>query len=197
MITTLTHRAHSVNLRRYADSKRVQAHTRAFLVLAHAEIETYLEVWAKDIARAAQTVWSRSKRVTAPLAFLISSIGDRITVVERLSASPLNDSHQRFEELVGKLFQDYFKRIKYNNGVKEKNVLSLFEPLGVPSSAFGTTLLPSLDTLGSIRGLTPIRPQVAVVSVLDAETEYNRIQNLLTDLVVFDTWQTGYKRRIR
>jgi hypothetical protein len=31
----------------YPNPTRVQAHTRAFLVLSHAEIEAYLEDWAK------------------------------------------------------------------------------------------------------------------------------------------------------
>jgi len=44
-------------LGQYADAARVQAHTRAFLVLSHAEIESYLEGWAKEIARAAERVW--------------------------------------------------------------------------------------------------------------------------------------------
>ena len=37
----------------------------------------------------------------------------------------------------------------------------------------------------------------AVQSVLDPETEYNRIDALLTDLVVLDEWLAAYKRRIR
>lgn len=160
----------------YPDGKRVQAHTRAFLVLGHAEIETFLEDWAKDLARTVEKVWTKTKRVTAPLAFLLSSMGDRMKIVETLSAAGGKDCHQRLEDLVRNLLPEYFRRVNANNGVKEKNVLSLFEPLGVPSSAFGTTQLPNLETLGSLRGTHAHTSAGAVVSVLDPETEYHRIQ---------------------
>jgi hypothetical protein len=33
--------------------------------------------------------------------------------------------------------------------------------------------------------------------VLDPETEYKRVEALLTDLVALDEWLVAYKRRIR
>src|SRR5258708_12724498 len=65
-------------LGQYADAARVQAHTRAFLVLSHAEIESYLEGWAKEIARPAERVWLSSAKITAPLAFLLATLPKRI-----------------------------------------------------------------------------------------------------------------------
>ena len=41
----------------YPKPLRVQAQTRAFLVLSHAELESFLEEWAKDIAQAAEGLW--------------------------------------------------------------------------------------------------------------------------------------------
>jgi len=181
----------------YADSMRVQAHTRAFLVLSHAEIESYLEEWAKEIARASEVVWSSYRKVTIPLAFLLSTLAEKIEVPLTLQGPKGKDSPQRLVEVSEKLFRKYYKRIKDNNGIKEKNVLSLFSPLGVPATALGSTLLPNLDNLGALRGIHAHQSAKAVQSVLDPQTEYNRITGLIDELVVLDQWLVNNKRRIR
>ena len=181
----------------YPDSARTQAHTRAFLLLSHAEIESYLETWAREVARAAEAIWTSKQRITPPLAFLLSWGDERLLLPDSLSGPGSKDSQQRLAELVTRLFPVYYKRIKENNGVKEKNVLGLFGPLGVPVGAFSATLLPNLDALGAIRGLHAHHSGKAVRSVLDPETEYQRVSTLLSDLTGFDRWLLDYRRRIR
>jgi hypothetical protein len=184
-------------LGQYADAARVQAHTRAFLVPSHAEIESYLEGWAKEIARAAERVWLSSAKITAPLAFLLATLAERIAVPDTIRAQSPKDVPQRLEDALVKLFHKYYTQINENSGVKETNILALFGPLGIPATALGTTLLPNLNTLGAMRGSHAHQSAKAVQSVLDPETEYNRIDALLTDLVVLDEWLAAYKRRIR
>lgn len=179
----------------YAEAARVQLQTRAFLVLSHAEIESYLEDWAKDIVRASEQLWLSSKRVGTPLAFLLSTIGGRFAPVESLSQNK-GDSHQRFGDVITSLFPIYYKRIKDNHGIKEKNVLHLFEPIGVPSTAFSSTLLPNLDSLGSKRG-DHAHQSKAVASVLDPEVEYKGMVNVLSDLQTLEQWLVEYRRKIR
>lgn len=181
----------------YADPTRVQAHTRAFLVLGHAEIESNLEEWAKEIARACEVVWKNSGRVTPPLVFLLATFAERIKIPETLIGPSIVDSPQRFADASSKLFQKYYSQIKDNHGIKEKNILALFAPLGLPSSALGSTLLQDLDYLGSLRGTHAHYSAKAVHSVLDPETEYKRLTQLVADLLVLDNWFVSYKRRVR
>ena len=181
----------------YADSTRVQAHTRAFLVLSHAEMESYLEGWAKEIARAAELAWTSKGKVTTPFAFLLATLAERIEPPSTLLVANAKDSPQRFAEAAAKLFAKYYKQIKDNNGVKEKNVLALFAPLGIPASALGTTLLPNLDAFGAVRGAHAHQSAQAVRSVLDPETEHIRVLGLLGDVATLDQWLVRYKRRIR
>jgi len=181
----------------YADTQRVQAYTRAFLVLSHAEIESYLEEWAKDIARSAEKLWDASAKMTTPFSFLLGTLAERILVPNTLREPGAKDTPKRLAEGATKFFQKYYKQIKDNNGIKEQNVLNLFGPLGIPATALGSTLLPNLDTLGATRGTHAHQSAKAVVSVLDPETEYKRVTALLSDLVLFDEWLVGYKRRIR
>jgi HEPN superfamily RiboL-PSP-like protein len=181
----------------YRGTSRVQAHTRAFLVLSHAEVESYLEEWAKEIARASESVWRTSTKITKPLAFLLGTFADRIALPLSLRAPNTRDGPQRLADGTMRLFEKYYKRIKDNNGIKEQNVLSLFGPLGIPATALGSTLLPNLDNLGAIRGTHAHHSAKAVQSALDPETEYKRITALLADLALFDEWLVAYKHRIR
>lgn len=178
----------------YSNSSRVQAHTRAFLVLSHAEIESYLEGWAKDIVRTSETAWNVSGKINEPLGFLLLTIAERVTVPFDPRSK---DSAQRLAEVLSMLFQKHYKQINDNNGIKEKNLLTLFTPIGLSAVALGSTLLPNLEYFGKLRGTHSHHSAQAVLSVLDPMTEHNRVMTLLGDLLVFDQWLANYKRRIR
>jgi hypothetical protein len=181
----------------YADAKRVQAHTRAFLVLGHAEIETFLEEWAKEIARACEQVWTTANKTTSPFTYLVATLSERIAVPDSLSGGTGKDSPTRLSEASIKLFQRYYKGVKDNHGVKEQNVLALLGPLGVPASALGSTLLPNLNSLGTLRGEHAHQSARAVQSVLDPETEHGRVMRLIGELQALDAWLVRYRRQIR
>jgi hypothetical protein len=174
----------------YANATLVQAHTRAFLVLSHAEVESYFEEWAKEIARASEVVWDSSGKVTKPLAFLLSSLGERIDPRGK-------DSPQKLTDASKKLFQKYYKQVRDNNGLREANVLGLFAPLGIPAAALGSTVLLNLESFGSIRGAHAHQSAKAVRSVLDPETEFKRVRDLVDDLADLDQWLVNYKRQVR
>jgi hypothetical protein len=183
----------------YPNSASIQAHARAFLVLSHAEIESYLEEWAKEIAQTAESVWKNKNKITEPLTFLIATLSERITLPDTLTGKNATDIHQRLKDIMVQLFPKYYKRINDNNGIKEKNFLSLFAPLGMPAGALGATLLPDLDNFGERRGTHAhhsAHSAKAVASVLDPETEYKRAIALANDLLVLDLWLLSYKRRI-
>jgi hypothetical protein len=181
----------------YADSNKVQALTRAFVILSHAELESYFEGWAKELAGAAEKVWKSSQRVTAPLAFLLATVGDRIIVPQSVVGPNAKDSPERLAGVVEDLFRRYYKSINEINGVKEHNILSLFAPLGIPAIALGSTLPPSLDSLGSLRGTHAHHSGIAIQNVLDPQTEYNSIAALLQELLLLDQWLVSYKKRVR
>lgn len=179
----------------YAEPNRVQVHTRAFLVLSHAELETYFEGWAKDIARAAEDLWANTKRISTPLAFLLSTIGKDMQLVDALGTK--GDSHKRFGDVVTAVFPQFYARIKENHGIKEKNVLALFDPLGVSSLAFVSTLFPRLDSMGTKRGEHAHHSRRAVTSTLDPEYEYKDVLGVVADLKTFEDWLVAYKQKVR
>lgn len=177
----------------YADPVQIQAHTRAFVVLVHAEIETFLEIWAKEIAQAAERLWNSSKKISNPLAYLLSTVGAKIHTTQLYP----KDTPQRLADECVALFQRYYKQIKDNHGVKESNVLLLFGALGTPAAAFGATLLPSLESFGEHRGFQAHHATRAVVNQLDPKTEYDKAMALWAELEVLDSWLQIYLRSIR
>lgn len=183
-------------LGQYPNRNEVNAYTRAFVVLSHAEVETYLEGWAKDIARKAEDIWYTSRRITEPLAFLLASLSERIAAPRSLIGGE-RDSHEQLGASLKKVFQKYYKQVRDNNGVKEGNLLALFSPIGVPRSATSSTLLPMLSSFGASRGVEAHQSAQAVINLLDPETEFNNVTNLAKELLGFDKWLREYRRRIR
>jgi hypothetical protein len=180
----------------YPKSANIQPRTRAFLVLSHAEVESYLEGWAKEIARASESVWDSGRRVTLPLAHLVSNWTERSSPVSFSGTNP-QDGPQRLDAVVKKVFQTFYKALKDNHGVKEKNVVDMFGPLGLPLTAISATLLPNLDAFGEARGTHAHHSARAVVTPLDPQTVHQLVSTVLNDLVTLDTWLVDYKRRIR
>jgi hypothetical protein len=181
----------------YPNANRVRAHTRAFVVLSHAEIECYLEDWAKEIARSAEDVWASSGKITEPLAFLFAMLTDRLEVLPKAGGALGKDSLETLREASKKLFPRYYRRIKENNGIREKNVLALFGPLGVSTAGLGSTLLPNLDSLGTLRGTYAHESAKAVPTAPDPETEFARVGTVLNELVPLDESLQKCRRRIR
>lgn len=182
----------------YQNDQLVRAYARAFVVLAHAEVESYLESWAKAIAQAAEKTWQGSSRVTTPLACLLATEAERLTVPHSLAGTNTKDVPTKLSEEVARVFERFYKRVKDNNGIKESNVNALFGPIGLPSSALGATLVPLLEYVGSLRGTHAHLAATAVVqSALDPETEFNRFSQLVSELEVLDGWLMAYKRTVR
>lgn len=181
----------------YSKARQVQSYTRAFLVLAHAEIESFLEDWAKDIARASEKLWLAKSIFSSPLVYLMWCHGERLDLPKAPSGSGTKDLPERFSEASLKLYPHYYKEIKDNHGIKEHNFLTLFLPLGLPLSALGATLLANLDSFGALRGVHAHHSAKAVVSVLDPETEFRRVTSLVEELKRLDEWLTKYRQRIR
>lgn len=184
-------------LGQYSRPTQVQARTRAFLVLSHAELESYLEGWAKDIARKCESVWESTGRIPPPLAVLLLTSVHRAPVADKLATTTEREMPELVKGLIKKRLQEFYMHIRDNHGVKEKNVLAMYLPLGAPNSAFGSTLLPNLDSFGSLRGEYAHNSAKAVRAVPDPEVEFRRVNDLLDEIKVFDQWLLQCIQRVR
>ncbi|MCA9608100.1 MAG: hypothetical protein KC619_20970, partial [Myxococcales bacterium] len=92
----------------------------------------------------------------------------------------------------------YYKLVKDNNGIKAANLVGLFGPLGVPNSAYGTILVPELESFGKRRGDHAHASSTVVLSnVLDPQTEHQRSLRVVKELGTLDQWLVEHKRKVR
>jgi hypothetical protein len=166
-------------------------------VLSHAEFESFFEEWAKEIARKSEDTWKNGGRMTQPLAALMATSENNIPISERLSQAPQDEITTQMNSFVQKRYEAYYRNIRDNHGIKEVNLMRLMTPLGIPGSAYGYTLIPSLNSFGSSRGLHGHNSARTVQNLLDPETEYNHAKSLTIDLKALDGWLIKYRQRIR
>jgi hypothetical protein len=124
---------------KYTEGEEDRIH--AYVVLAHAEIESFLEVLARnttDFAKRRSTV-DHCEAVMSRL-ILFKASQDR-------EAPALATT-----EAIESAYAHYEKLIDRNNGIRSANVLLIFMPLGMTHADFDPLLLSNLDTFARVRG---------------------------------------------
>ena len=159
---------------RYAP--RQQDYTRAFLLLVHAELESYFEDRARKLVGLAQAQYQRKGVCTPLLSRLL--VYHQATKDELGPVSPL---------AVGKAINYYLDHLDKNHGIKEKNLLTIFLPLGISHADLDAQLIAACNQLAQKRG------QFAHASFkthqqVDPKTERDNIRkNILPELKNLET----------
>lgn len=122
-----------------------------YKLLFHAELEYYFEEVVKSIMKNAKDDWDNKNNATQTLVALVAYCKkDFFAVPERT-----NDQHKS-EDLSFRVKKAYTEHHKFisaqNHGVKEKNILALFLPIGVTIDEIDNDLLIALDNFGTDRG---------------------------------------------
>lgn len=176
----------------YSDS--VYEKVRAYKVLAHAEMEYYFEEVALAIAQKAYRKWRSSNKASTPLLSLVAYYEGQFPPLPELHGG--NNSAKDINWRVNASYTSYNSQIRSSNhGIKEKNILSIFLPIGVQISEIDEDMLLALNNFGSERGLiahstrasTLTAPNDALASVTD----------LMTYIDAFDQRLAEYKNSIR
>ncbi len=144
----------------------------AFRLLAHAEIEGYVEDLAEELATALATrnkANRLSAKVTARLlhhTYLADSYPPR-SITKRLSPK---DSQKAITQSLNSLQA----MITSNNGVSEKDVLKLFLPLGVDLSFFDEDWLRAMNELAAARGEVAHRSWITSSTIVQPDPQSER-----------------------
>jgi hypothetical protein len=134
-------------------SSRVHDRVRAYRLLAHAEVESYLEDRVGATVDLAYNQWVATGKIRPCLLALLAYEED-----PRMSpTSILNPPQRAAPDLEARVKRakntfNHYVRTK-NNGVKEGNVLRLLLPVGIKESQISSSWLSTLDSWGAIRGL--------------------------------------------
>jgi hypothetical protein len=152
-------------------TQRQRDHTKAFLILAHAELESYFEDRARSLVVNAQARYQSKGICTPVLSHLLvyhSAAKDELAPVSPNAA--------------GKAINYYLDHLDRNHGIKEKNLLTIFLPLGIGHAELDAQLIAACNQLAQKRG------QFAHASFkshqqVDPKTERDNIRlNILPEL---------------
>lgn len=150
---------------------------RAYRLLAHAEIEAYVEDAALASATEATQAWIRTGKPQFCTVHLML-FDDH----ENLSQSWTSSNYQ-FR--VQKLLDRYRESIKNNHGIKARNILKMLLPLGIRERELSPTWLATMNSFGQERGEVA-HSAMAVQTPPDPVTEKTRVHQILKDLTVVD-----------
>ncbi|MGO9138348.1 MAG: HEPN domain-containing protein [Syntrophales bacterium] len=120
-----------------------QDELRAFKLLVHAEIESYIENAVLEVWNKCNNEWKTNKRVITPLAFLIMYSPSKFEA---------NDQQLTKETRIAQILTSFKASITNNNGIKKRNILQLVVPLGIGYLNIDQTWLATIDSYGSSRG---------------------------------------------
>jgi|GraSoi2013_115cm_1033766.scaffolds.fasta_scaffold23835_2 hypothetical protein len=152
-------------------SARQKDHTKAFLLLVHAELESYFEDRARTLVTNAEARY-QSKGICTPV--LSRLLLYHNAVKEELGPVSPN--------AVSKAINYYLDHLGKNHGIKEKNLLTIFLPLGIGHAQLDAQLVAACNQLAQKRG------QFAHASFkthqqVDPKTERDNIRlNILPEL---------------
>lgn len=150
--------------------------TKAFLLLVHAELESYFEDRAKTLVTRADERYQRLG-VCPPLL-------SRLLVYHQAAKEELIPVTK---SAATKAINYYLTRLDQNHGIREKNLLTIFLPLGISHADLDARLVTACNQLSQKRG------QLAHASFkthqqIDPKTERDNIRNnILPELTSLET----------
>lgn len=182
------------------DSKNVQQPTPeevikilAYRLMAHAEVEDFVESRVEQIATSASRAFDKegivSRALLAIASFTEVALGAPPSTLEPEQPTQKKEWPTRLllAERAKKYVSDFVRTVKGNHGIKEENLLSLVLPVGVPADALDPTWLAHCSSFGSDRGDAAHRSSSRVSSVPNPEDERAKVSRILEGLATLDT----------
>lgn len=167
--------------------------TTAYRVLAHAEIESYIEDRVWEVALYAKQEWDRQKKSNRTLICLLGFSGQMMEVPP-ITLTPIRGNRvvpperTDIDKKIDSALNVFRKVIENNHGLKEKNLLALLLPIGIKSNELDSVFLANMDTFGEQRGLVAHSSATSyrTTQLPDPATELDKVQQIIVDLQTLD-----------
>jgi hypothetical protein len=174
-------------------SDRQLALTIAYRVLAHAEIESYIEDRSFKVAIDAKKDWDNKGKASRTLLSLLAFSGEKMelppdTLTPIKGTKLLPPERVQLDKKINLAITCFIKIIKQNHGVKESNILALLLPIGIDSDDLDSVLLATLDAFGEQRGLVAHSSATSYRTnqLPDPANELNRVEQITQGLLQID-----------
>jgi len=142
-------------------------HGRAYVLLIHAEVESYLEDRVKEVVQAAQSKWQSHTVCTRTLNRLLRRHLDS----QKKPWRPVVKS----SDAVDAAINSYYAVVNSNNGVSETDLLSMLFPIGIEYQKLDSAWLATMSSFTSLRG-TFAHTQIKLHQSIDPKGEYEKVK---------------------
>jgi hypothetical protein len=156
-----------------------------FRLLAHAEIEAFLEESAKEAALKAITSWHANGKVSHTLGCLLSHYPKR-KIPQQVLEDEKSGRSSRIHYAIQIAHGAYVHVLTKNNGVREENVKKILFPIGIKHADIDVTWLNTIDSFGRDRGFVA-HNSAGAIRAIDPETEIKTVEQIVVGLGKLDT----------
>ena len=174
-------------------SDNVYEKVRAYKVLVHAEMEYYFEEIALLIAKKAYQKWQEKRKASTPLLAMVAYYSGNYSAAP--DSHDGNRSDENIDWRINKAFADYNALVRTNNhGIKERNILSIFLPIGIQISDIDENMLIELNNFGAERG--NIAHSTRVGAIVTPEDAFSSVSSLMAHISAFDEFLKKYRNSV-
>lgn len=140
-----------------------------YVFLIHAEIESYIEDFAKRKMTLAWENWEKKRKSS----ICIEAVLSFLPINNETFGKKEKENTYSLESRINNSVTQYNKILADNNGIRRKNLLNILLPLGVEIKQLDETWLNVMDEFGKKRG--EIAHNSIVKTQIDLKTEKNKI----------------------
>lgn len=176
-----------------AYSERKLDRTRAYRILAHAEIEFFLENLLLDLVERDYNDWRTNKTPSHTMICLLaaSKLGWDDLETESMELKEILPPRIRKGDasivfMIDRAVSQYREIVKDNNGIKSKNLKRLIMPLGISLSDLDQIWLNDMNSFGGRRGFIAHTSRLGVTNLPDPRAEKQTVDGLLIGLSELD-----------
>lgn len=161
-------------------TKKEQDLIKSFILLSHAEIESFIEDIAKEKIQTSLQNWNTNRNKSNCLKSVLAFIGGEINFDNDGNSKLLT---HRMNRIVAHYFSSVIDK---NHGIKEANILKILLPLGIELGEIDVTWLSTMNSFGATRGMFA-HASNRVHSAIDRNTILNQLKTqILPELEVID-----------
>jgi hypothetical protein len=174
----------------YSDRKRDRI--RAFCVLAHAEIEDFIESICKRKVESACIEWLDHGVAGSVVFGLIGAFAvgwmdnevDPVSEPIRVAFKKRDDPSTKL--IVEKALKHYKDMVIDNHGIKKRNIKNLLLPLSIALEDLDEVWLNDMEAYGGVRGKVAHSSRIRITHALDPDEEEDKLESLMVGLRELD-----------
>lgn len=142
---------------------------RGYVLLVHAEIESYFESISERVSKESYLIWKENRSRSRVLLSLVAFSEKKL-------------SSDDIEKRTHDALSHHIYKLKKNNGIKDDDVLSMLLPIGIEKDKIDSTWLTTIKEFGIFRGAIA-HTSYSVQNVLDPITIINSIRQILDGII--------------